>query len=330
MAQNICRYTSICDFWALFGSYLFVRAPFAQTLTEINRGRPSGYSRRGLGSIGAVCRARRALNLFFSVWVDKTISRVFYFRRYLVPRYYPPFSKWWCFFAHTYHMISLWNRHGLPQLWVRCAGVQGQAWGTLSSMFGRAAYRVPCVTRACTVCNAMFFFSIQQKKSGCRSINSLGVTFWVEDARSSRGKRSFVCLFFFFFSHLFSLWRFSQCCARYVSILVCVPPFFLELHGSPQSLEELLQDTARKYGCEYCSTNVARACNFFDHTQVCEKCFVIYYQEQKKKWWENVIFTVHVLSRLTELLTWAASLGWTSAVTCCNIYREYHAPVVFT
>ena len=24
------------------------------------------------------------------------------------------------------------------------------------------------------------------------------------------------------------------------------------------------------------------------------------------------------------------SLGWTSAVTCCNIYREYHAPVVFT
>ena len=66
--------------------------------------------------------------------------------------------------------------------------------------------------------------------------------------------------------------------------------------------------------------------------QVCEMCFVIYYQEQKKKWWENVIFTIHVLSRLTALLTWAASLGWTSAVTCCDIYREYHAPgpVVFT
>ena len=64
--------------------------------------------------------------------------------------------------------------------------------------------------------------------------------------------------------------------------------------------------------------------------QVCEMCFVIYYQEQKKKRCENVIFTIHVLSRLTALLTWAVSLGWSSAVTCCNIYREYHEPVVFT
>ena len=53
------------------------------------------------------------------------------------------------------------------------------------------------------------------------------------------------------------------------------------------------------------------------------------YQEQKK-WWENVIFTIRVLSRLTAVLTWAARLGWTSAVTCCNFYREYHqVPVVF-
>ena len=65
--------------------------------------------------------------------------------------------------------------------------------------------------------------------------------------------------------------------------------------------------------------------------QVCEMCFVIHYQEQKKKKRrENVKFTIHVLSRLTALLTWAASLGWTSAVTCCNIYREYYEPVVFT
>ena len=56
---------------------------------------------------------------------------------------------------------------------------------------------------------------------------------------------------------------------------------------------------------------------------------VVIHQEQKK-WWENVIFTIRVLSRLTALLTWAASLGWTSAVTCCNTYREYHAPLVFT
>ena len=63
--------------------------------------------------------------------------------------------------------------------------------------------------------------------------------------------------------------------------------------------------------------------------QVCEICFVIYYQEQGKKWWDKVIFTIRVLSGQTAVLTWAASLGWTSAVTCCNIYREYHVPVVF-
>ena len=39
------------------------------------------------------------------------------------------------------------------------------------------------------------------------------------------------------------------------------------------------------------------------------------------------IHHIRVLSRLkTALLTWAASLGWTSAVTCCNIYREYYVP----
>ena len=66
--------------------------------------------------------------------------------------------------------------------------------------------------------------------------------------------------------------------------------------------------------------------------QVCKMRFVRY-QEQNKKWWEDGIFTIRVLSRLTVLLTWAASLGWTSAVTCCNIYREYHVSVyilVFT
>ena len=51
--------------------------------------------------------------------------------------------------------------------------------------------------------------------------------------------------------------------------------------------------------------------------------------EEQKKWWENVIFNIRVLSRLTEVLTWAASLGWTSAVTYCYIYREYHVPVGF-
>ena len=41
-----------------------------------------------------------------------------------------------------------------------------------------------------------------------------------------------------------------------------------------KTLEELLQDTARKYGCEYCLTNISRACNFFYHR--CVKCALSY------------------------------------------------------
>ena len=62
--------------------------------------------------------------------------------------------------------------------------------------------------------------------------------------------------------------------------------------------------------------------------QGCEMCSVIY--QEQKKWWENVIITIRVLSRLTALLRWAACLGWTFAVTCCNMYSENHVPVVFT
>ena len=50
--------------------------------------------------------------------------------------------------------------------------------------------------------------------------------------------------------------------------------------------------------------------------QVCEMCFVIY--REQKKCWENLIFTIRVLSRLTALLTWAASLGW----TCCDLLQH--------
>ena len=73
-----------------------------------------------------------------------------------------------------------------------------------------------------------------------------------------------------------------------------------------------------KSGCEYCLTNIARACNFFNHR--CGKCALSCIEN----WWENVILPKRVLSRLTAPLTWAASLSWTSAVTCCNIYREYY------
>ena len=64
--------------------------------------------------------------------------------------------------------------------------------------------------------------------------------------------------------------------------------------------------------------------------QVCEMCFVIRIYREQKKLLENVIFTIiRVISRFTTVLTWAASLGWTSAVTRCNIYREHHVPVFF-
>ena len=54
---------------------------------------------------------------------------------------------------------------------------------------------------------------------------------------------------------------------------------------------------------------------------------VLRYRE--KKWWENVIFTKHVLSRLTAPLTWAA-LPWARPLllpAATFIYREYYVPL---
>ena len=115
------------------------------------------------------------------------------------------------------------------------------------------------------------------------------------------------------------------CCATSVNVVLCVSLkwFSLVLHYMysimPGRSEMWLWVLLDKY----------RAGLQLLLSQVCEMRFVTYYEEQKK-WWENVIFIIHVLPRLTALLTWAASLGWTSAVPCCNIFREYHAPVVFT
>ena len=65
---NIPTYIFMFFFYllVLVLSYLLVRAPFAQTprSKEVDRGRPSGHSRRGLGAIRAVCRAWRALKVF--------------------------------------------------------------------------------------------------------------------------------------------------------------------------------------------------------------------------------------------------------------------------
>ena len=59
---------------------------------------------------------------------------------------------------------------------------------------------------------------------------------------------------------------------------------------------------------------------------ICHIPGIIKSRSDERMWYSPY---VHVLSRLTALLTWAASLGWTSAVTCCNIYREYHATCSF-
>ena len=71
-------------------------------------------------------------------------------------------------------------------------------------------------------------------------------------------------------------------------------------------------------------------CNAHGLRSTPASCFAILYQEQRKEQWDNVIFTILALSRLTALSTWATRLGWTSAGTCCNIFREYHEPTVFT
>ena len=55
-----------------------------------------------------------------------------------------------------------------------------------------------------------------------------------------------------------------------------VRPFYKK-----KTLEELLQDTARKYGCEYCLTNIARACNFFYHR--CVKCALSYIIKSRRR-----------------------------------------------
>ena len=89
------------------------------------------------------------------------------------------------------------------------------------------------------------------------------------------------------------------------------------------TLKKLLQDTAWKYGCEYCLTNIARACNFFY-----DRCvqFALSYTSRAEEVMREC--DIHHTRSIKTISSWAASLGWTSAVTCCNLYRGYHVPVV--
>ena len=151
---------------------------------KVGRGTPSAHSHPGLGVIRAVCRVRLALKVYFRAGKDKTIPRLFFTRRYFVPDILH-FSKC-CFFVHT---CLFQNGTACPNY--ECP-VQGQVWGTLSSKFGGAACRVSCVTRACAVCNAMFFFFNKNQAAGP---NSLGASLTLRTR--VRAPASVSCLFFF-------------------------------------------------------------------------------------------------------------------------------------
>ena len=58
-------YANINEISVHFRSCLFVRTPFAQNTKEVDSGRPSGHSRRGLGAIGSVSCVACAQKLFF-------------------------------------------------------------------------------------------------------------------------------------------------------------------------------------------------------------------------------------------------------------------------
>ena len=79
--------------------------------------------------------------------------------------------------------------------------VHGQNSGTLSSKPGRAACRLPRVTRACAVCKAMLFS--QEKKKQAAGPNSLGATLSLR-ARIRAPASVFLFLFFFPFVFCFS------------------------------------------------------------------------------------------------------------------------------
>ena len=70
------------------------------------------------------------------------------------------------------------------------------------------------------------------------------------------------------------------------------------------------------YKYEYCLTNIARACNFFYHRYVkCALSYISRAEEVMRK------YGIHH-TRSIKTNSAAATLGWTSGVTCCNIYGE--------
>ena len=149
-----CMYTYFCDILECFRSYPFGRAPFAQTLRiSTEEGVVEVWAR----SVQCVARGLRSKVIFFRrEWIRrfpgclfKALSCVLFFEILVFLAY-----------------VSLWKRHGLPQLWVPLAGT---GWGYIFMQVW--AHCVPCAV--CTG-KAMLFFLKQKKQPA--GPNSLGAT----------------------------------------------------------------------------------------------------------------------------------------------------------
>ena len=156
--ESICRLIFV-KCWIFFAhiSYsvvLIVRAPFAQTLgRSTEEGRLDTVVQVWAQSVQCVVRGVRSKFFFRRVWIRRfpgfsfsgvilhQVSSIYFSKNSL------------CVFAHIYCTC-------LFEKGMACHNsafpVQTQVWGTLASMFGRAACRVPCVARV-PVCTAILF-----------------------------------------------------------------------------------------------------------------------------------------------------------------------------
>ena len=235
------EYIYIRNFGTL--SLIFLRTRTVRTnAKEVDRGRPSGHSRRGLGAIRAVCRAWHALKVV-SAGADKAICRAFFLRRYFDPGITLHCSKCWRFLLiSTISSEAAWLATTLGSLRRDRLGVHYHS--TLGAL--RA---VCCVTRACAVCNAMFLLTKKEQAAGPNSL--LGATLsWRTRFRAPASVLMslfftalfLVCLLFFLVFH-FQMFVFSpQNIALVTFITTLVPIYLLYLcgkHGSPQLLPSL-------------------------------------------------------------------------------------------
>ena len=140
----IHTYTYICEIMVCFCLYLFVRAPFAQAQRRpTEEGRPETVVEVWAPSVQC------ALKLCFSAGVGTTISRVFLCEVFFC---FLCFFKCWRVLLTRISLKTAWLAVTLGSLYMDRFGVlyHPTSLGVL-----RAVCRVPCVTRACAVCNAI-------------------------------------------------------------------------------------------------------------------------------------------------------------------------------